>query len=187
MHGDQARGMDRADERDYMDERDERDYMDERDFADELDYMDERRGVKGTGRRRRRRRRDRASDSNDFNDFADFGGNSGEMKLSRRDKAKWMKNLESDSGEQGPHFDADEIRKVAEQMNIDYDGYSPSDICVVANMLYSDIGSAFTAFIPKDKEIYCWLVAAKKWLEDNDSNLEGAEKLMAYYHLIVNG
>ena len=53
-------------------------------------------------------------------------------------------------------------------------------------MLYSDLYDVFGQLIPPDKEAYYWVAAAKKWLEDDDSNLEGAEKLAGYYYLLVN-
>ena len=156
-----------------------RNRRDNRDMRDEADFADERRGVRGSGRRRQNRDR-----GEDFFDDEDFDK---PLKLSRRAKAQWKRNLVNSDGTHGPHFKNDDLYHAIDKMRLHYDNYTEEDVCLMANVLYSDFYEAFGQLIPQDKEAYYWVAAAKMFLEDEDSGLDGAEKVAAYYYLIVNG
>ena len=142
-------------------------------------YEDGRRGVKGTGRKR-----DRTShDMNDFDDEEDFGKS---LKLPRKVKEHWLHKLKDKYGNTGPRFSREEIAEVADKMRIDYDDYSPSDLYLMANVLYSDC-TVFRQLTPKEKEAYYWVAAAQEWLEDEDAGLTGSEKVVSYYYNVANG
>lgn len=184
MHGDKARGYDsEMDKADYR--RSNMDFAEDfaNDFAEDFDEdfaedfaSDRRRGVKGTGRGRNRNRsrgRDR------MQDFA------GDIKLQRRDMSKWKHSLVNADGSHGPHFEAEDLMAVADKMNIGYDNYTENDLCMAANMLYSDFCKVLKLFIPQDKEIYGYVALAQAFLEDDDG-LEGSEKLAAYFYCIAD-
>lgn len=151
-----------------------RDYTDYEDY-DDYDYeMDERRG---SGRR-------------PYRDYAEYEMDghhpSGLMRLKKKDFMKWERQLENADGSQGKHFDAHQIKKIAEQMGIKYRGYDEKDLCMTVNMLYSDYCEVLKGMIPTDKEIVIYTKLAQAWLEDPDSPVEGSEKLALYYWCIVN-
>ena len=168
---------------------DNRDYNDMRDYGEhhETDYADDdyetghdnRRGVRGSGRNRRDRR-DRNRDMYDDDEYE-------QVRLPRKLKNAWKHKLMNTDGTKGPHFQAEELYEAAEKMRLSYDGYDESDVCLVANMLYSDFGKTLKHIIPSDKEAYYYVALAKDFLEDDDSNTEGSEKVAAYYHFVVNG
>ena len=111
---------------------------------------------------------------------------SGLMKLKKKDYMKWEKNLENADGSHGKHFDGQQIKKIAEQMGIRYHGYDEKDLCMAANMLYSDFCEVLKTIIPPEKELIAYVKMAQAWLEDPDSPVEGAEKLALYYWCIVS-
>lgn len=187
----------RADLRHIIMKRMQNDSRDMNDFADMADrndmgndmayqkgydrgYNDGRRGVRGSGRGRR----DRADGNMDeFDDEEDFGK---PLRLPKKAREKLLKNLTDKHGNKGPRFGKEEVMKVAENMNVDFDDFTPSDLYVVTNMRYSDC-TVFRPLVPPEKEIYYAVSAAVEWLEDVDSNLKGSEKLVSYYYNVVNG
>jgi hypothetical protein len=138
-------------------------------------YEDGRRGVKGSGRRRR--------DMDDFDDEEDFGK---PLRLPRKVREHWLRNLKDIHGNKGPRFDKDEIMDIADKMKIDYDDYTPADLYLMTNVLYSDC-TVFRQLTPKEKEAYYWVAAAKEWLEDDDASLTGSERVVSYYYNVANG
>lgn len=111
---------------------------------------------------------------------------SGLMRLKKKDYMKWEKGLQNADGSHGKHFDAEQIKKIAEQIGIQYREYDEKDLCMTANMLYSDFCEVLRSIIPPEKEVIAYVKLAKAWLEDPDSPVEGAEKLALYYWCIVN-
>lgn len=136
------------------------------------------------GRRNRMGRRKDRHSSDIEEDFEDE--HSSKLSLPSKVKAEWLRNLTDKFGNKGPHFGKDEIMHMADKMNVNYNGFTPSDLYLTTNMLYSDC-TTFRQTLPKDKEIWHWVSAAVEWLEDSDSSLKGSEKLVSHYYNIVNG
>lgn len=118
-------------------------------------------------------------------DYEDYG-KSGDMRLTKDDMREWKRRLRNVDGSVGEHFTKDQLTRYAEQMGVRYDGYSESDLCMTANMLYSDYAEALRPYVPADKEPVVYLRMAKAFLEDEDAP-EGSEKLALYYWSVVNG
>lgn len=110
---------------------------------------------------------------------------SGLMKLKKKDYHEWEKNLENADGTKGKHFEAEQIKRVAEQMGIDYEEYNEKDLCMTANMLYSDYCAVLKNLLTPDKELIGYVKLAQAWLEDEDASVQGSEKLALYYWCIV--
>lgn len=134
------------------------------------DEMDGRQGVKYTGRygiggSRYYGRRDRGED---------------DMCLTHEDMKMWKKELSK-----GEHFSMPQIEQAMRTMDIKPKDYTPEDLCMTANALYSDYSKTLDRIIPKEKEVAYYTSLAKDFLEDDDSALKGSEKLAAYYYLIA--
>lgn len=111
---------------------------------------------------------------------------SGLMHLKKKDYMRWEKHLENADGTKGKHFDAEHVKKIAEQIGVKYRGYDEKDLCMTANMLYSDYCEVLKNIIPPEKELIAYVKLAVAWLEDSDAPVEGSEKLALYYWCIVN-
>lgn len=107
-------------------------------------------------------------------------------RLTKEDAYRWKRGMRNVDGSVGEHFTRDQIMRHAEQLGVRYDGYSESDLCIAANMLYSDYAEALRPYVPADKEATAYVRMAKAFLEDEDAP-EGSEKLALYYRYIVNG
>lgn len=162
-----------------------------RDYAEqEYDMPDGRRGVKGTGPygiggRLHYPRRDRAMyDGNDYPemDYADQE----RMKLTKSEIREWKEDLQNADGSRGPHFTAEQIMQASQALGLQMRGYDEKELCLTANMLYSDYCRVFEQFIPRDKEAMVYVKMAKAFLDDPDASVHGAEKLAAYYYAIVD-
>lgn len=157
------------------------DYDDE----DEARY-DGRRGVKGTGPYgiggRRYYGRDSARDEADYADYA----HEDSMRLTRHDMMNWKEKMENADGSYGEHFTGGQIRQAVQAMGVEMKGYNEKEMCLTANMLYSDYGEVLHPFIPKEKEAYVYVNLAKAFLEDPDSSVKGGEKLACYYYAMVD-
>lgn len=191
---------------DYAMRRDRRGMM--RDYDDhERDY---RQGVKGTGRygiggsryygdhammrdghydeewedgaRGRDYGRDYNRDYNREHDYRDYADES--MRLTKAEVRDWKKMIENSDGSLGEHFEKGQIMSAAEKIGVRYNGYDENELCLTANVLYSDYGEALKMYIPADKEAIVYTKMAKAFLEDSDAP-EGWEKLAIYYHCIV--
>lgn len=148
---------------------------------------DSKQGVKGTGPYGIGGRLYSRGMDYDYEDYEMDGHHpSGLMHLKKKDYMRWEKNLENADGTRGKHFDAEHVKKVAEQVGIKYRDYDEKDLCMTANMLYSDYCEVLKNIIPADKEILAYVKLAKAWLEDPDASVEGSEKLALYYWCIVS-
>lgn len=132
-----------------------------------MTVSDGRRGVKGSGRR------DRHSGEE-------------EMYLEEEDMKEWKKMLKNADGTMGEHFDKHEVEQAAKSLGIMPQEYTMEDLCMVANMLYSDYCDTFKNIIPKDKEVKYYTKMAEDFLDDKDSSVKGSEKLATYYYCIVS-
>lgn len=154
-----------------------------RDYAGEEYETDGRRGVKytgpyGIGGRRHYPRRDRAMyDGNDYGEE--------EMKLNKREIIEWKEDLENADGTRGAHFDMAQISQAMQAMGVQPRGFDEKDLCMTANMLYSDYCKVLEQFIPREKEAMFYVKMAKAFLDDPDASVHGGEKLAAYYYAIV--
>jgi hypothetical protein len=153
-------------------------------YRGEFEY-DGRRGVYGTGRYGVGGR-DHGEDYYDRDyDDEDYGKEK-EMKLSRSDMKKWKHMLKNADGSAGEHFTAEHIHEAANQVGATFEEYDEKDLCMAANMLYSDLCEALRSLIPRDKEAMIYTKMARYWLEDEDGP-QGSEKLALYYYCIVDG
>ncbi len=154
-----------------------RDMRDMRDMEDFGDMEDQRRGVRGSGRRRR----DRADYMDDEDEYEK------PLRLSRKTKMQWLRSLVNKDGKTGPKFNMEDVMSVATKMRFSYEDYSESDVYLMTNVLYSDFCNSFKSLMQPEKEIYHWVSAAKDFLEDDDANLTGSDKIVSYYYNIVRG
>ena len=155
-----------------------------RDNADyEDDYEDERRGVKGSGRRRRRGR-----DRNDNEDMYDERDNYDErdrpdyhrIKLTKSQKNRWKREMENTDGTVGEHFDMQQVIAAAEKLGVRFNEYSEKDFCLVTNMIYSDYGHIIKKFVGPEKELIVCADFAKAYFDDPDG-VDPEEKLAINY------
>lgn len=194
-HEDMRRYRDRESDMNYDRAMNDSDY-------DYMDSEDGRRGVKGTGpygiggRRYYGRRRDRGSmpfemegeihyDGYDYDyDMGDYAGQQ-RMKLNKKDIQTWKRKMMNADGSHGEHFDMQQIMSAAEKLGIKFKEYDEKELCITANMLYSDYCEVFKSLVPKDKEDVVYTKMAQAFLEDEDAP-EGSEKLALYYYCIVD-
>lgn len=79
-------------------------------------------------------------------------------------------------------FKKEHIINKAKEKNIRFDDYTEDEFYVVVLMLFDDFKKTLGSASP---ELYVAL--AKDFLEDEDAELQGGEKLYAYYEYIVCG
>ena len=106
-------------------------------------------------------------------------------RLTNHDIAHWEKNLKNADGTRGKHFDMHQVEDSANKLGIRFDEYSEKELCMVMNMLYSDLGEACRGSISPEKEAYYYAKMAQAWLEDDDGPAP-SEKLALYYYCIVD-
>lgn len=173
LAGDRRPNRDRR-RRDNRDQEDQRGY-DERDTDYEMDEdIDERRG-------RRRNRRDRMDDERDM---SDYHHNKPEMRLRKSDILEWKRNLENSDGTTGEHYKIDEIMAVAKKFGLKFDGYNEKELCILVNVIYSDIGHILRHYMDQSMELKFCVDVAQAIFDDPDGP-EGFEKLALYYYCIV--
>lgn len=110
----------------------------------------------------------------------------GELRLTKSDIKHWKHMLKNGDGSTGEHFTMEHMREVIYHIGADFEEYDEMELCMTANMLYSDLCEALHPMIPKEKEAMVYATMAKDWLEDDDGP-EGSEKLALYYYCIVDG
>lgn len=195
--------MDRArDGNDYEEERYMRDRaMDRMDRADRNDYR--RRGANGRYMRDRAdgryddrrnyddRRRDRyEDDERDYRAYRssnDGHGHEPKLKLPREDMKRWGQMLMNADGTEGMHFDKYMLMERIKHMSGDMEGYTEEDLCMAANVLYSDYCEVLKPYISREpeKEADFYLKMAKAFLNDEDAP-DGSAKLAMYYFCIAD-
>lgn len=154
------------------------DYRGDIEYRGEVEY-DERRGVRGTGRYGMGGR-----DYEGDHRGRDYGEDEEEARLSKSELKRWKRMLKNADGSSGEHFTMEQVTEAAQQIGIKFDGYNEAELCMTANMLYSDLGEALRSILPRDKEALIYTKMAKCWLEDEDGP-EGSEKLALYFWCIV--
>lgn len=95
-----------------------------------------------------------------------------ELKLSPKELKKWKKEI-------GEKFRLEEILPVAQQMNIKFKDFTEDEFCATVNMLYSDYSSVL------GNDVHNYVAMAKSFLNDDDFDGTGAEKLALYYKCIA--
>ena len=171
------------------------DYRGSMEYRGELEH-DGRRGVYGTGRYGvggrdhgedyrggDMMREDYRGGDMRGRDYGDYGEKE-EMKLSKSDMKRWKKMLKNGDGTTGEHFTPEQLHEVSRQIGANFEEYDEADLCMAANMLYSDLCEALRPMIPKDKEAMIYAKMARYWLEDEDGP-KGSEKLAMYFFCIV--
>ena len=159
-------------------------------YDDDEAMYDGRQGVKGTGRygiggsRYYGRRGDRASE-----DYADYNydyARGGEMRLGKHDMMMWKEKMENPDGSYGEHFTSTQIKQAVQSLGVQMNGYNEKELCLAANMLYSDYSEVLKPFIPREKEAVIYVNMARAFLDDPDAAVQGGEKLAAYYYAVVD-
>lgn len=167
--------------------------MDYAEYDDDETMYDGRQGVKGTGRygiggsRYYGRRGDRAGADYGEYDYArgerDYGG---EMRLTKHDMLMWKERMENPDGSYGEHFNPTQIKQAVQSLGVQMNRYSEKELCLAANMLYSDYAEVLRPFVPREKEAVIYVNMARAFLDDPDAAVQGGEKLAAYYYAIVD-
>ena len=101
------------------------------------------------------------------------------MRLNNRELKKWKKELENADGSRGEKFHIEQILPMAQQLGIQFRDFTEEEFCMTVNMLYSD----YCKELGSDLGIYIKL--AKAFLNDDDFEGTGSEKLALYYKCIV--
>lgn len=138
----------------------------------EEDYNDYARGGRG---------RDRASYYADYADYADYGYDGRDY---AEVKEEWKEDLEEWCKKLKKHdrfgLSKEDLLNKAKQMRVNFEEYDDKEFLTTYYMLMSDFPN-----VASDTHVY--LAMAKQWLEDKDAELQGSEKLSAYYYEIVKG
>lgn len=117
--------------------------------------------------------------------YMDFGGddyNSGQ-KLSQEELEDWYEELCQEIPEQYKSlYKKDNIEKIARQMQIEFEKFSPLELAVTTTMLATDYSKSVGY-----SDINKLVIMAKEWLCDKDSGLKYGERLATYYDEIING
>lgn len=95
-----------------------------------------------------------------------------ELKLTSKELKKWKKDV-------GEKFKLEEILPVAQQMNIKFNEFSEDEFCTTVNMLYSDYSKIL------GNDVHNYVAMAKSFLNDDDFDGTGSEKLALYYKCIA--
>lgn len=155
---------------------------DRRDYArDRRDYED--------GRRMSRGRSDYGEhmehrDYEDGTDMRDYGEHS-KLRLTKADLREWKQMMENADGTKGAHYDMQQIMTVADKLGVRFDEFSEGEFCIAVNMMYSDYCKTLKKYMSSDKLLECCVDLALDFLMDMDGP-EPYEKIMLYYHCIVN-
>lgn len=157
-----------------------RDYEDRMEHRERSDY--------------RRDRRDYGEDygyhRNRYGEFSDRRSRDytdGKERLGHKELEEWSEMLVNADGTKGARFTHKQMEEVARSIGVKYDGYTPEEFTLVANMLYSDYCKALKGFVPTEieKEAMAYGKIARAWLEDEDAP-EGSEKLALYYYCVID-
>lgn len=113
----------------------------------------------------------------------DYGYDYESGMLGQEELMEWSEKLKKELEDKDKQFFSKEnIKKKAEEMGIKFDKFSMEEFYVTVLMVYTDycktLGTA-------NMDIYLRL--AKDWLEDDDVEVKGSEKLATYHDYIVEG
>lgn len=108
-------------------------------------------------------------------DYKDYGDYSNDDDYDY-DLSQWKKKLQKKAR---TNYTDDEAINKAKSMGVRFEDYDEEEYLVVFYMLQSDF--------PNLPQLEHYLIMAKQWLEDDDTELSGSDKLCAYYYAIVKG
>ena len=101
--------------------------------------------------------------------------------LSNEELMEWSKDLMEDIEPQfKPHFERNRVLQRAKEMGVKFKDYSEDEYYVTALMMATDYGK--TVGMNNTDQMFRMAV---NWLEDEDSELQGGEKLAVYYDEII--
>ena len=158
--------------------------------SDRADYLeDERRGVRGSGRRDSRDYAD-YEDGRDYEDGEDMrrdrrDNHHSKLRLTKADMREWKQMMENVDGTRGPHYDMQQIMTVADKLGVKFEDFNEAEFCIAVNMMYSDSCKTLKKYASSDKLLELCAEMALDFLCDPDGP-EPYEKLLMYYHCIVN-
>ena len=127
-------------------------------------------------------------------DYADYGmdygmRDYGEMeygKMSHKDIENWKNHMKNQDGTMGEHFKKEQVMQAARQIGVNPEEYGNEHIFgLVMNMMYSDYCKTLKKYVGAEKLLECCAELARDFLEDEDGP-EPSDKVMLYYHCIVN-
>lgn len=155
-----------------------RDRADMRDRYDSNDYR---------GGRRDYRYEDKEREYRDYGDRRDYADRTTKLKLPKEDMRRWGEMLKNADDSEGMHFEKRMLKERIKKMDPDMDGYTEDDLCMAANMLYSDYCEVIRPYISHEpeKEADFYLKMAKAFLEDEDAP-DGSAKLAMYFFCIAD-
>ena len=115
----------------------------------------------------------------------DYAGDYGEN-LTKEELEEWKMKLMREVEEKDKHFFTKEnISSKAKNIGAKMKDYGEEELCLVTLMMYTDYCKTIKKFVGANMDIYVEL--AKDWLEDEDSELKGAERLAVYHDCIIEG
>lgn len=117
----------------------------------------------------------------------DGRGHEPKLKLPREDMKRWGQMLMNADGTEGMRFDKHMLMERIKHMGWDMEGYTEDDLCMAANMLYSDYCEVLKPYISREpeKEADFYIKMAKAFLDDEDAP-DGSAKLAMYYFCIAD-
>ena len=130
-----------------------------------------------------RGRRDYNYDMRGRRDYRDYRRDYGEDEeyLPEDELMDWCEDLMAEVEPKDKQFFTKEnIKNRAEMMNIKFDEFTPEEFHVTTLMMYTDYKEPLGT-----TNLDMYLPLAKAWLLDKDSDLQGSEKLAAYYYNVV--
>ncbi len=114
-----------------------------------------------------------------------YGGDYGEG-LTKKELEEWKMELMREVEEKDKHFFSKEnIEQKGRSLGAKMKDYSEEELCLVTLMMYTDYCKTIKKYAGMNMDIYIEL--AKDWLEDEDSELKGSERLAVYKDCIVDG
>ena len=121
------------------------------------------------------------SEVRDFRGDYNYYGDYGEETMTEEELCDWYDELvEELEPSEKEMFAMDKIEKRAEEMGIKFREFSPEALAVVTVMLYDDYKDTLGK-----GNLDLFIKLAKDWMEDNDAELNGEEKLTAYRDSVV--
>lgn len=120
-------------------------------------------------------------------DYRSHGEHHTKLKLPKEDMKRWGEMLRNADDSEGIHFEKRMLKERIKKMDPDMDGYTEDDLCMAANMLYSDYCEVIRPYISHEpeKEADFYLKMAKAFLEDEDAP-DGSAKLAMYFFCIAD-
>lgn len=115
----------------------------------------------------------------------DYAGDYGEG-LTKDELEEWKMKLMKEVEEKDKHFfTKDNISMKARNLGAKMKDYNEEELCLVTLMVYTDYCKTVKKYAGTNMDIYIEL--AKDWLEDEDSELKGSERLAVYHDCIIEG